>query len=165
MAWPRALLSVLPLLAACAGEPDNTTTSATSSGTTAISSTGGSTGSSSTGEPTTSEPTTDGCASHPPGDWVACRQGGLTDTGMCGFEAGQSAGEVACLVPSGGGFNVCGIRECVDDCDCFTAPTTGTAIPSCEKVGSKNACVLYCLNGQQCPDGMECVSAYCYWPD
>jgi len=109
--------------------------------------------------------TADGCASHPAGDWAACQKGGLTDKTLCGFDEGASAGTVTCLSPSSGSFNVCGIRDCVENCDCFAAPTSGDAIPSCEMVGGSKACVLYCLNGQQCPDAMECVGGYCYWPD
>ena len=172
MAWPRAITLALFTLLACNSEPDTTTSStqdassSTTLATTTTTTTTGSTGT--TAEPTTTGSQTtaaDGCASHPAGDWVACQKGGLTDKTLCGFEEGSSAGTVTCLSPSSGSFNVCGIRDCVDDCDCFAAPSSGDAIPSCEMVGGSKACVLYCLNGQQCPDGMECVSAYCYWPD
>jgi hypothetical protein len=80
---------------------------------------------------------------------------------------GSGNGTITCLSPQSGGFNVCGIRDCVDDCDCFAAPLTGDAVPSCRVVFGDNgkACVLYCANGQTCPDGMECSSGYCYWPD
>jgi hypothetical protein len=46
-------------------------------------------------------------------------------------------------------------------------PLTGDAVPSCRVVfgGGGTACVLYCANGQTCPDGMACASGYCYWPD
>ena len=46
-------------------------------------------------------------------------------------------------------------------------PLLGTAIAGCREVfgnGGK-ACVLYCLNGQICPDGMQCASGTCYWPN
>lgn len=170
MAWPRPITLALLTLVACNSEPDSTTTSTQDSSGTAAATTTGTTGAiaGTTAEPTTTGSQTtavDDCASHPPGDWAACRKGGLTDKTLCGFEEGASNGTVTCLSPSSGNFNVCGIRDCVDDCDCFTPPTSGNAIPACEMVGGSKACVLYCLNGQQCPDGMECVSAYCYWPD
>jgi len=171
MAWPRAITLALFTLLACNSEPD-TTTSSTQDASTAIATTG-STSDTTTTTGTTAEPTTtgsqttapDGCASHPAGDWAACQKGGLTDKTLCGFDEASSVGTVTCLSPSSGSFNVCGIRDCVDNCDCFAAPTSGDAIPACEMVGGSKACVLYCLNGQQCPDGMECVGGYCYWPD
>ena len=168
MAWPRAITLALFTLLACNSEPDTTTSSTQEAGSSTAIATTTTTGASTTAEPTTTggqTTTADGCASHPAGDWTACKKGSLTDKTLCGFDEGSSAGTVTCLIPSGGDFNVCGIRDCVDDCDCFTPPSSGDAIPACEMVGDSKACVLYCLNGQQCPDGMECVSAYCYWPD
>ena len=172
MARPRALLLALfPILtlAACPTEPDTTTATTDTSTSTAATSTSTAT---STAEPTTTTTdlttggqttTPDVCTSHPSGDWAACRKGGLTDAALCGWSG--DVGQVSCLSPLIGGYNVCGIRDCVDDCDCFTGPITGTAIPLCQMVGASKACVLYCLNGQLCPDGMDCVSGYCYWPD
>ena len=170
MARPRALLLALLALAACNSEPDAPTTDAdttadtstTAAGTSSTSTTSAST---SAADPTTGGQTTapEACTRHPSGDWAACRKGGLTDADLCGWSG--DVGQVSCLSPLIGGYNVCGIRDCVDDCDCFTGPTTGTAIPLCQMVGASKACVLYCLNGQLCPDGMDCVSGYCYWPD
>lgn len=162
--WPRSIL--LLLLAACPGKSDETTSQATSStGETDASS------SSSTGEPTTGSSgaqTTmvDECTTRPGGDWNACDKGGITDNNLCGHEPGGGEGTVACLKPTSGNFSVCGIRDCVDDCDCFTPPTTGTALALCREVfgGGGKGCVLYCVNGQICPDGMECASGTCYWP-
>ncbi len=170
LAWPRSLPLLLLALAACPGEADESTTGASSS--TAPATTDASSSSSSTGEPTTggSEGVTtgaDACAERPAGDWVACVEDGQTNNTLCGYEpAGSSEGKVTCLSPQSGNFNVCGIRDCVDDCDCFAPPTTGTAIATCTVVfgGGGKACVLYCVNGQICPDGMECASGTCYWP-
>jgi len=46
---------------------------------------------------------------------------------------------VTCLSPQSGEFNVGGLRDCVDDCDCFTPPTTGTAIAGCREVFGNGA--------------------------
>ncbi len=169
MAWPRAILLALLSLVGCNGEPDVPTTQDTSSSTGVVSSSSSSSSTGTTGEPTTGSQTTvdDGCPGHPSGDWAACQHGSMTDNTLCGWTAGAGNGKITCLSPSSGAFNVCGIRDCIDDCDCFAAPLTGTAIPSCEVVfgGGGTACVLYCVNGQQCPDGMECASGYCYWPN
>jgi len=130
-----------------------------------------------TSEPTTStqtptaEDTTAGivdtCPDRPGGDWNACFVDGKIDNDLCNFTMGPGPGSPLCLSPASGGFNVCGIRDCVDDCDCFAPPTTGTAIPICSEVFANGgrACVLYCVNGQICPDGMECGSGTCYWPN
>jgi hypothetical protein len=179
MAWPRAItLALLSLVAsvACTSEPDDPGTQGTSSSTGAAGSSTGTTGSATgtttgttTGEPTSGGQATadDGCTSHPPGDWVACQTGSMTDNTLCGWMEGHGNGKLTCLSPQSGSFNVCGIRDCVDDCDCFAAPLTGDAVPSCRVVfgGGGTACVLYCANGQTCPDGMACASGYCYWPD
>lgn len=180
MAWPRSLL--LPLLAAltlpaCPGETDNSSSSQTdasssssaSASTSATTSVGETTdtGSSSGTPVTTSDTTPDECNGRPGGDWNACKDGGGTNNALCGFVDNGGQGELTCLSPQSGSFNVCGIRDCVDDCDCWAAPKTGDAIAVCTPVfgdGGK-ACVLYCLNGQKCPDGMECASGTCYWPD
>lgn len=164
-AWPRSIL--LLLLAACPGKSDESTTQGTSS----TGETDASSGSTSTGEPTTGSTgaqTTmvDECTDRPAGDWNACVKNGLTDNSLCGHEPGGGEGTVACLKPTSGSFSVCGIRDCVDDCDCFAPPTTGTAPALCRQVfgGGGKGCVLYCVNGQICPDGMECASGTCYWP-
>ncbi len=166
MAWPRAFTLALLTPLACNSEPDTITSSTQDASTTASATTGTSSTSGTTAEPTTTGSQTtapDACASRPAGDWAACKKGSLTDNTLCGFEGG--VGSITCLVPSSGDANVCGILDCVDDCDCFAPPSSGDAVPFCEMVGDSKTCVLYCLNGQQCPDGMECVSAYCYWPD
>ncbi len=109
----------------------------------------------------------DTCPSRPGGDWNACFVDGSIDNDLCEFAANGGAGEALCLSPSSGGFNVCGIRDCVDDCDCFAPPATGTAIPVCSEVfgDGGRGCVLYCVNSQICPDGMQCVAGTCYWPN
>ncbi|HEY0136851.1 MAG TPA: hypothetical protein VGB85_22370 [Nannocystis sp.] len=169
MAWPRAITLALLSLVGCTSEPDAPTTQDTSSSTGVTTGSTGATGTTTgtTGEPTSGTTAADGCASHPPGDWAACQKGGLTDNSLCGWMEGSGNGMITCLSPQSGSFNVCGIRDCVDDCDCFAAPLTGDAVPSCRVVfgGGGTACVLYCANGQTCPDGMECSSGYCYWPN
>jgi hypothetical protein len=105
----------------------------------------------------------DGCQSYAIGGWNACEVGTLT----CEWMASEAAGELLCLSPGSGPYNVCGIRDCVDVCDCFAPPATGTAVPVCAAIlgSGKNGCALYCAGGQICPDGMECYSGYCYWPN
>jgi hypothetical protein len=175
MSSPRVLVMAGVLVAiACGDKPDD----AEAGDTSATMATGGS-DTQTTGEPTgpTSAPTTttggttagvdDMCGSRPSGDWNACFQDGTIMNSLCGWTMGDGAGSVTCLSPASGGFNSCGIRDCVDDCDCFAPPATGTAIPFCLDIfvdGGKG-CVLYCVNGQICPDGMECVSGTCYWPN
>lgn len=175
MAWHRSLFLTLSLaLPACPGETDGSTSQAeTSTTATATATTTASTGeptstASSSGEPVTTGGTTpDSCNNRPGGDWVACKDGGGTNNSLCGFVDNGGEGTITCLQPQSGSFNVCGIRDCVDDCDCWAPPKTGDAPATCAVVfgnGGK-ACVLYCVNGQKCPDGMECASGTCYWPD
>lgn len=170
MSSPRAVLwRFAVVLAACGGKPDDGpdgdagTMPATGAGTTAESSAG-------TTAPTTTQGSDDGaidvCEGRPGGDWNACKKDGNTQNSLCDWTMG-GAGTLSCLVPASGGYNVCGINHCEDDCDCFAPPLTGTALATCTPVfanGGK-ACVLYCVNGQTCPDGMTCVSGTCYWPD
>jgi hypothetical protein len=168
MAWSRALVLLLTLTA-CPGETVETasatqgTTSTTGTDATADASSSSST--TATTESVTTGPP-DECASRPAGDWAACKVGNNTDNSLCGFEADGHPGTITCLSPQSGSYNACGLRDCVEDCDCFAPPKTGTAIPVCLALfadGGK-ACVLYCVNGQICPDGMECVAGTCYWP-
>lgn len=161
-----SLVSLLAL-GACPSESNDDT-----GGTTATT-TANASSSSTTAEPTSSSTTAgtttaaDACPDRPSGAYNACETNGLTDNKLCGWTSDGGPQSITCLAPQSGGFNICGLRDCVDDCDCFAPPTTGTAIPGCQAIfgdGGK-ACVLYCLNGQICPDGMECASGYCYWPD
>ncbi len=161
-----SLVSLLAL-AACPGESNDDTGGTTATTTTNASSS--STAAEPTGETATADTTTaaaDACPDRPSGAYNACKSAGLTDNKLCGWTTDGGPQSITCLSPQSGGFNICGLRDCVDDCDCFAPPTTGTAIPGCRAIfgdGGK-ACVLYCLNGQICPDGMECASGYCYWP-
>lgn len=143
----------------------------TSAASTGSSSTGGETSSGSSAEASGSTGATgvfDMCPSRPSGDWNACRDGAALDNSLCEWtESPGKSGTVSCLSPAGGDHNVCGIEACVEDCDCFAPPATGTAVVTCAPIlgdGGK-ACVLYCAGGQICPDGMECFSGYCYWPN
>ncbi len=175
MAWPRSLLLTLLLLPACPGATDGSSTSqadttATTTATTAADTTGAPTDPSS-GEPVTTSGSgdtgQDACTNRPSGDWNACKDGSGTNNSLCGFVDNGGDGSLTCLSPQSGSFNVCGIRDCVDDCDCWAPPKTGDAPAVCTAVfgdGGK-ACILYCLNGQKCPDGMMCNSTTCYWPD
>lgn len=167
LVWPRSLsLSLLALLA-CTSE-SNDATDATGTADTTTASSG-----SSNAEPTSSTAVgstgvADECPNRPSGAYNSClNDNGLTDNKLCGWTSDGGPTTVTCLSPQSGAFNVCGLRDCVDDCDCFAPPTTGTAIAGCRAIfgdGGK-ACVLYCLNGQVCPDGMECSGGTCYWPD
>lgn len=144
----------------------------TSTASTGSSSTGGETSSGSSAGASGSTGATGGvvdtCPSRPSGDWNACRDGAALDNSLCEWtESAGKSGTVTCLSPAGGDHNVCGIEACVEDCDCFAPPATGTAVVTCAPIlgdGGK-ACVLYCAGGQICPAGMECFSGYCYWPN
>jgi hypothetical protein len=181
--WPYALCALILGVGACPGGDDETTTTLTGGSTMMTGSTGGATEPAAT-EPALTEPTTgtassaesgsgsadatgaDVCASRPAGGWNDCAPNGMIDNDLCGYVANGAAGEVSCLSPTNGPYGVCGIRDCVDDCDCWAPPATGDAIATCTVVfgGGGKGCVLYCVNGQTCPDGMECVSGTCYWP-
>lgn len=107
----------------------------------------------------------DACPGRPGGDWNACFVDAKIDNDLCAFTG--STGKASCYSPTSGFYNVCGITDCVDDCDCYAQPATGTAFPVCTELfadGGKG-CVLWCVNGQICPDGMECVAGRCYWPN
>ena len=163
-----SLASLLALLA-CTSETDDDTDAAADPSTSTAS-----TAPTTAAEPTSSTAGTttaavDECPGRPSGAYNACEdENGLTNNKLCGWTADGGPQSVTCLGPQSGGFNVCTLDDGVDDCDCFAPPTTGTAIAGCRAVygdGGK-ACVLYCLNGQVCPDGMQCLPdyGYCYWP-
>jgi hypothetical protein len=167
----RSLALVLALsLAACPSDPGPETQGGSSGGSTAADGSTGGTGS--TGEATTS-PTTSGatsgdatCPARPTGQWAACEKNGVVDKSVCGWTDSGQNGELTCLSPaSGGGYNVCAIKGCVDDCDCFAAPASGDAVVFCAELGGggEKACTLYCAGGQTCPDGMSCQGGYCFW--
>jgi hypothetical protein len=58
------------------------------------------------------------------------------------------------------------ISDCVDVCDCFAPPATGTAVVVCADIlaGGGMACALDCADGKTCPDGMTCLDNVCFWP-
>lgn len=120
-------------------------------------------------EALTTEATTieDGCSGYAAGGWNQCQVGNVSNNSKCEWVEGSGEGVALCLNPTSGSFNVCGIRDCVDVCDCFAPPTTGTAVPVCSPIlgGGANGCALYCAGGQICPDGMTCHSGHCYWPN
>ncbi|MDC0666970.1 hypothetical protein [Nannocystis radixulma] len=164
----RAASLVLSLSFACQGQVEEPTETAapmsTSTSTGDTSSTGPTTGATTTAGPMTT-PTADECDSHAIGDWGKCQNGNQIDNTACGWQESGAAGMLLCLAPTSGGLNVCGIRDCVDVCDCFAPPTTGTAVPVCAPIlgSGANGCALYCAGGQICPDGMVCQTGYCYW--
>lgn len=162
----RAASLLLSLSFACQGQVGEPTDTAVSSTTTTSTSGTGSTTTTTTGTTTAGEAATvdDGCDAHAIGDWGRCQPGNLSG---CGWQASGTDGELLCLAPTSGGLNVCGIRNCVDVCDCFAPPATGTAVPVCAAILGSGAtgCALYCAGGQVCPDGMKCQSGYCYWED
>src|SRR5690606_33220778 len=116
------------LLVACTAEPDEPTATGTG-GSTEASSTTGTTAATTTGATTTGF--ADGCTRHAEGGWNQCKMGNVVNNNLCEWTEGSGAGTVLCLTPTSGAFNVCGIRECVDVCDCFAPPSTGTAVPVC----------------------------------
>jgi hypothetical protein len=169
----RALLWLL-LLSACQGpveEPTGSaseTAAASSTSSTATEPTTTTTEATTTAEMTTTTTSSDGeCSSYAAGGWNQCQMGNVVNNKLCGGEEGSGAGTVLCLSPTSAPLNVCGIRDCVDVCDCFAPPSTGTAVPVCAPLfsGGGKGCALFCAGGQTCPDGMMCQSGYCYWPN
>jgi hypothetical protein len=60
-------------------------------------------------------------------------------------------------------------RRCDEVCDCWAAPSSGTAEVACTALVAgdpSKSCVLDCSSGQTCPDGMECLDPLqiCVWP-
>jgi hypothetical protein len=49
-------------------------------------------------------------------------------------------------------------RRCTDVCDCWAAPSDGTAAVACVTLDQSgdDTCVLDCSNGEACPTGMTC---------
>lgn len=173
MVLARAVsLSLLVLLACTSETSDSTTTTASTTTTTTADPSSGAASDTTAGPVTTTtdDATTtiaDECPSRPAGAYNSCEKNGFTDNKLCGWTNDGGPQGITCLTPQSGGFNICALTDCVDDCDCFTHPTTGTAIAGCREVfgGGGKACVLYCLNGQVCPDGMGCSGGLCYWPN
>ncbi len=104
-----------------------------------------------------------------PGEWVSCHdENGAIDNTLCMWMGtGESVGMVSCLGASElKGANTCFIRGCVDTCDCFAPPDTGTAEVICGPIieGGENGCGLDCSNDRICPDGMMCLGGLCFWP-
>lgn len=146
---------------------DPGTTTGSSSGGAEESSSGGSAGSSSTGaEGSSSTGNTNACDPPVIGEYNACvDENGGTDNTQCNYMGtGASVGTVGCLNGPTEGSNVCMIRDCVDDCDCFSPPATGDAPSVCRETlkGGGTACVLACDEGQTCPDGMTCDGGLCF---
>jgi len=146
------------------------TTSASSSSTGAGSSSSDGGTSSSGGADSSSGGSTTGPACDPPvvGEWNACKDAeGTIDNTLCNWMGtGESVGMVSCLSASSNpDANVCFIRGCVDACDCFDPPTTGTAEVICDAIlaGGEMGCGLDCSEGKTCPDGMECLDNLCFW--
>jgi hypothetical protein len=105
------------------------------------------------------------------GEWNACiDESGDIDNTLCNWMGDpDSNGFITCLSAPPmklDGGNICTIRDCVDTCDCFPAPATGTAVVVCAEIleGGGTACGLDCSSGETCPDGMECASGLCFWP-
>jgi hypothetical protein len=163
----RAAWFLLSLSFACQGQVGEPTDAASEPTSTSSTASGSSSSSTTTTATTTAGQNTtvdDGCAAHAIGDWGKCAPGNLAD---CEWEASGTQGELLCLSPASGGFRVCGILHCVDVCDCFAPPATGTAVPVCAPIlgSGANGCALFCAGGQICPDGMKCQSGHCYWED
>lgn len=103
------------------------------------------------------------------GEWNACvNENGMTDNTLCNWVGmGGAQGFIGCLNSSQmDGSNVCFISDCVDACDCFAPPATGTAEVVCAAIlaDGGNGCALDCSAGKVCPDGMECQNDICFWP-
>ncbi len=103
------------------------------------------------------------------GEWNACVDAeGNTDNTLCNWVGtGDATGFIGCLNSSAqDGSNVCFIRGCVDACDCFAPPATGTATVACAPILADDelGCALDCSDGKVCPDGMACTDNICFWP-
>ena len=138
---------------------DEGDTGSSSGGSDDDTSTGGS--SSSSGDPNACDPVI-------PGEWNDCTtEMGTVDNTLCNWIPDTDAnGWISCLNSSqSDGSSVCMITDCVDVCDCFAPPPTGTAEVACDAVleGGGTACYLDCSAGS-CPDGMECQNSICFWP-
>jgi hypothetical protein len=111
-----------------------------------------------------------GCDPPVVGNYYDCTpEVGKVDNKLCMWiGTGQSVGVVSCLSSSEIDDAVtCTIIGCVDDCDCFDPPPTGTALSTCRLMATskgENACVLDCSAGKTCPDGMQCSNDICFWP-
>jgi hypothetical protein len=108
-----------------------------------------------------------GCDPPVVGNYYDCTpEVGKVDNKLCMWiGSGQSVGYVSCLNASDS--VTCTIIDCVDDCDCFDQPPTGTAISTCRPdttAEGESACVLDCSAGKVCPDGMVCSDDICFWP-
>lgn len=105
------------------------------------------------------------------GEWNSCVDAsGDIDNTLCNWLGNpDGTGFLTCLSAPPmalDGGNICTIRDCVDTCDCFDPPATGTAVVVCAEIlaDGSTACGLDCSAGQTCPDGMECASGLCFWP-
>ncbi len=104
-----------------------------------------------------------------PGEWNSCHdEQGQTDNTLCNWMGtGGATGFIGCLNSAMmDGSNVCFISGCVDTCDCFAPPTTGTAEVICAEILADGGmgCALDCSGGKTCPDGMVCQNDTCFWP-
>lgn len=58
-------------------------------------------------------------------------------------------------------LTVCSAQTCATHCDCPPPPATGNAVVTCDSItagDSDNDCYLSCANGEDCPDGMDCLN-------
>jgi hypothetical protein len=164
----------LALLGACGGEREpndaetgssggdsSTTVDASSSGEPEESSSSSSS-SSSGGDESSEAPA---CDPMVPGEFQQCADASGNSTAFCGGPT-AGGGVPSCLLSFFiEGASTCTISGCVDACDCFAPPATGTAPVACITgiVADDTACVLDCNDGQQCPDGMVCGGNICVW--
>lgn len=167
--WKIALV----LLGACAGEQESgdaeTGSSSEGSSTAADASSSGevedsssSSSSSSSAEDSSGAPACDPVV---PGEFQQCVDASGNSTASCGGPT-PSGGMPTCLLSFFiEGASTCIVTGCVDTCDCFAPPATGTAPVVCTTgiIADDTACVLDCNEGQQCPDGMVCGGNICVW--
>lgn len=150
----------LPLAAVHCDRSDEPTTTDTTSGSSTSTGAATSTDASSESSGSSSADTSAGvdwpCDAPVPGGYEACP---ASDPAACGPPA-------ICLQAYIEGATVCTITGCVDRCDCFPPPASGTATVECMEgvVADDTACILHCGNGEQCPDGMVCSVQSCVWP-
>lgn len=148
------------------GTPGTSTGSTTTSAEGSSSTSGAESGSTGSAEGSSSTGDINACDPPVVGEYNACfDENGNSMPVLCNYMGtGASVGTVGCLSGQTEGSNVCMIRDCVDDCDCFNPPATGNAPSVCRETlkGGGTACVLACDEGQTCPDEMTCDGGLCF---
>ena len=71
-----------------------------------------------------------------------------------------------CVVRAEGTRVVCSYQDCEETEDCTTPPPGGNPTVRCSQADEDEGgeCLMFCNEGEACPDGMECVNnQICMW--